>query len=85
MDLLLKNYQVCLEQRLGIWFADESCLSRTTPLEFRVTRPGYSALLTFEPERCRWQLSTVEGYQQFGSFDKMSKRMRQYFSGISIV
>ncbi len=81
MQRLLEHYETCLGERLTLWFGDTAVLKREAPCAFSVQREDLEAKLTFQPECCEWTMLTHSRVET-GSFDKMSKRMRQYFSRI---
>jgi hypothetical protein len=76
---LLDNYRRCLEWRLELWFGHGSLVEHEG-LTLHVTWEQFSASMTMQPELCRWSLLSSHGVAE-GSFDRMSKRMRQIFSG----
>ncbi len=83
MERLLHHYRSCLQVRLRHWFGEEVDVVSLRPGEFSISHQEQTASLRFEADRCRWTLLLPKGAQE-GSFDKMSKRMRQYFSGIPV-
>ena len=79
---LLENYRNCLQERLWLWFADDVDIvwnpGRTSST---LRRADWSACLEFLPHECRWRLESG-GQCYEGSFDRVSKRLRQIFSGL---
>lgn len=81
--LLVNNYQDCLRQRLESWFGDRATFhAEPGAWRFRAELEELSVWLEFLPERCRWRLEGLaEPFE--GSFDRVTKRLRQHFSRIS--
>ncbi len=81
--LLVNNYHACLRWRLEVWFSGRAALAPLQgTLRFQARLEDLEATLEFFPERCCWR---VEGPAEpmEGSFDRVSKRLRQYFSRIT--
>lgn len=79
VERLLDNYQECLELRLSLWFDAKVTVERSAPTTLLATWGNRSATLEFSPRTCRWLLSCGP-VRADGSFDRVSKRLRQAFS-----
>ena len=79
---LLRNYHHCLKDRMDLWFDGRAeVLWEHGETSFALYLDDRSARLQFHPDVCRW--SGASGDKHFeGSFDRVSKRMRQIFSGL---
>lgn len=80
---ILENYRNCLVLRLELWFGPGTeVLRESSTQSLSVQREGHPpAVLRFIPSRCQWTL-TCGALIQEGSFDRLSKRLRQLFSGL---
>lgn len=79
---LIENYRRCLEERLEVWFGGGARLQWDPGQTVFVARLDQrTARLQFLPELCQWRLQSGET-STLGSFDRVSKRLRQIFSGL---
>lgn len=73
-------YQACLTDRMRWWFDDEVRIEVYRSDTLKVTYRHEEAYLTFLVQRCQWSLLYLE--ETFtGSFDRITKKLRQFFSG----
>lgn len=80
---LMENYQRCLRQRLELWFGDSAeLLWSTGETGFEVRLGERRAVMKFQSEVCQWRLESADSHA-WGSFDRVSKRLRQIFSGLA--
>ena len=83
MERLLQHYHSCLRERFDLWFGENTVTAERVGTTWVLGFQQRTAGLSFLPERCCWTIH-ADGKTSQGTFDKMSKKIRQYFSGISL-
>lgn len=75
----MKHYSQCLERRVRLWFKQEVKVRQRGGDTLEVENSGYLIHVRFCARSCSWSLLQDE-FKMVGSFDRVTKKMRQILS-----